>query len=336
MKKNKDIQDPSSNFEDKIIEWIIKKAEGRITVYRPTEEEATPEERKTDLVVKKRAKYKEDILHLKIETTGHLREKNMVVKDVIESDFRVAKNSYLIFAYFDPIERKINDYIWLIPSSEFKKLAVPKDQKTYQPKLRFEAPLTPDEKSKYSPFLIEKEDLVDILLKILVSPEEFEFSQAPRWETKRISIPNLKEFIIEARESTWAVGEGKVGNPRLMGSSQFEYQKANFFYRDIYFDGNKNFAGQEVVYQNQRPVWSMIYFGTSSSKEVTDFLKKSLLKLSQKCRLGQECNFKEEKFKYQDRGGGTIEEFSGQENILKNGEQVYTLNYRGGLISKKT
>ncbi len=316
------------SFEDKIINWIVKKGEGRITIYKPTENEE-----KSDLIIKKRARYKDDILHLRIKTTGKLEKGRIFVKDITESDFRVAKNFYLIFAYFDPVERKINDYLWLVPSTEFQKLAEKKEQDTYQPKLRFEAPLDPKKESKYTPFVIEKEELVDILLKILASPEEFEFAEVPTWETKKVNISALKEFITEARQTTYASGEQSVDSPRLMGSSQFEHQEADFFYRDIYFDGDNNFIGQEIVYQNKKPIWGMIYFGKSTDRETTAFLKKSLLELAEKCRLGEKCEFQEEAFHYLDSGTGTLERFSGEERILKNGKEIYDLSYRGGMIS---
>ena len=52
-----------------------------------------------------------------------------------------------------------------------------------------------------------------------------------------------------------------------------EYQKGDYLYRDIYFSGEENFIGQEVVYQNNSPVWSMVYCGSVEPKEVFDFLK---------------------------------------------------------------
>jgi hypothetical protein len=149
-----------------------------------------------------------------------------------------------------------------------------------------------------------------------------------------ISFEELKKFVAEARKNTYA-GEGEsVKSPFLDGSHQFEYGKDKYFYRDIFFAGEKNFIGQEVIYLNHNPIWSMVYSGSAEPEEITPFLKKSLSVLSEKCRLGERCELKENNLLYKDDGQGTLERFGGQEQIFKQGKEVYKLNYHGGLISK--
>ena len=149
-----------------------------------------------------------------------------------------------------------------------------------------------------------------------------------------INFDELKSFIAEARRNTYA-GDGKrIENPFLAGSVQFEYKKGKYFYRDVYFGGEKNFVGQEVVYQNDKPIWSMVYCGSVEPPEATDFLKKSLSNLSKKCRFGKECELEEDDLKYKDGGEGALERFSGEEEIFIKGENVYKLKYQGGLLLK--
>ncbi len=149
-----------------------------------------------------------------------------------------------------------------------------------------------------------------------------------------INFNELKVFITEARKNTYA-GDGKrTENPFLASSVQLEYKKGEYFYRDIYFGGEKNFVGQEVVYQSDKPVWSMVYCGSAEPPEVTGFLKKSLLNLSEKCRFGGKCEFEENDLKYKDEGEGTIERFDGEEKIFIKEKNVYKLKYQGGLILK--
>ena len=149
-----------------------------------------------------------------------------------------------------------------------------------------------------------------------------------------INFNKLKKFITEARKNTYAGNREPVKNPILAGSSQFEYKKSEYFYRDIYFSGKKNFIGQEVIYLKNKPIWSMIYCGYSEPREVYAFLKKSLLMLSEKCRFGGECKFEENNFQYRDKGKGTIERFDGEEQMFIKRQSVYRLKYQGGLISK--
>ena len=149
-----------------------------------------------------------------------------------------------------------------------------------------------------------------------------------------ISFEELKKFVAEARKNTYA-GEGEsVKSPLLDGSHQLEYEKDKYFYRDIFFTGEKNFIGQEAVYFNGNPIWSMVYSGSAEPKEITPFLKKSLSVLSEKCRFGERYELKENNLLYKDDGQGTLERFGGQEQIFKQGQEVYKLNYHGGSISK--
>ena len=144
----------------------------------------------------------------------------------------------------------------------------------------------------------------------------------------------LKQFIAEARKNTYA-GDGKpIENLLLTGSNQLEHRRGDYFYRDIYFAGKENFIGQEVVYVKNKPIWSMVYVGSAEPPEITDFLKKSLSILAEKCRFNEKCAFEENNFRYRNKGEGRLEQFHGKEAIFMKGEQVYKLIYQGGLISK--
>jgi len=149
-----------------------------------------------------------------------------------------------------------------------------------------------------------------------------------------INFEELKKFAVEARRNTFAGGVKSVENPLLTGSFQLEYGKGDYFYRDIYFSGKDNFIGQEVVYLKNEPIWSMVYCGFAEPPEVSDFLKKSLLNLAEKCRFNEECEYKEGDLKYENEGEGALEQFHGKESISINEEKVYKLKYQGGSILK--
>lgn len=151
---------------------------------------------------------------------------------------------------------------------------------------------------------------------------------------ENVDFGELKKFIAESRRNTYA-GEGKrVETPLLSDSRQLEYKNGKYFYRDIYFDGEDNFAGQEVIYIGDRPVWAMVYCGSAEPDEMTGFLKKSLTQLSEKCRFGGVAEFQEGKFRYKDNGNGSMQRFDGQEMMFIKEKDVYKLIYSGGLIFK--
>jgi hypothetical protein len=152
-----------------------------------------------------------------------------------------------------------------------------------------------------------------------------------------VNLEELEKFIAEARKNTYARGGKPVENPSLAGSYQLEHRKDEYFYRDIYFAGEKNFIGQEVVYLKDEPIWSMVYCGSAEPPEVTDFLKDSLFTLCDSCRFGEgEWEFEDKKkdFRYEYKGEGTLERFHGKEIISIKGEKVYKLRCQGGLILK--
>lgn len=311
-------------IENKIIDWITAKSGGQLTIFKPSNGKGV------DLVAKKRGKYPGEGLNIQVITISE--RNNLYEKDIEEEFLHFDKNCYLIFVYFDLVEQDIKDYLWIVPSLEFRDTA---ETTTLdgRPALRFQVPIELEGESIYNRFLIHRKNLAQILVRILTS-EDFKFPKTKAGVIRSVNLKELKKFITEARDNTYA-GEGNpVDNPRLLGSTQLEYQKRDYFYRDIYFNGEKNFIGQEVIYQDNVPAWSMVYCGSNEPKEAFKFLKKALLNLSEECRFGGKCRFEDDEFLYEDNGEGILERFSGQEKILARGKEIYKLNYLGGLISK--
>lgn len=315
-------------IENKVIDWIAKGSGDRLIVLKGAPASGI------DIVIKKKGEYGDKAINLQIRERQNLEPGNIFREEIQQKGFEPNNDFYLVFVYFDIIEQEISEYIWVVPSLEFRDIAELTIGGEGENILKFEAPLDESQKNKYSKFLINKKNLGKLFLEIITKKGKFEFPEAGFREIRTINLAELKKFISEARRNTYA-GEGvPVDNPRLRGSIQLEYQKGDYAYHDIYFDGKKNFIGQEVVYQDSNPIWSMAYFSTAISKDATDFLKEVLLKLSEKCRLGQECDYGKREFKYEDRGQGILEHFSGEEKIFLKGKEIYKLNYFGGMISK--
>ena len=151
-------------------------------------------------------------------------------------------------------------------------------------------------------------------------------------EKKSINLSSLKEFLCEARRNTYASGASSIGNQRLLASYEFEFQKGDYFYRDVYFSGDEKRMGQEIIYLESKPIWGMNYVGKKLGKLETEFLKESLFKLAEKCRFGGECKYEKRELVYSDKGQGNLDEFFGQEEISVHEKSIYKLNYQGGLI----
>ncbi|MDP2741655.1 MAG: DUF5680 domain-containing protein [bacterium] len=313
------------DVKNKIIDLITSGSGNRLISFKPERDL-----RGADLIVKKRGGYEKNEASFKINSYIGPVENNNLIKDVLQNDFKPDKGFYLIFDYFNEVKREINDYIWVIPSLEFRDIA---EQFIVNGKnvLRFESSLDIENKNRYSKFLVNKKELGKLLIKLFKFGGELDFKDIDL-EEKLINLERLKEFIIEARKDSLFGGSIPADNPRLIGSSQIEFQKGDFFYQNIFFKRQKGIIGQEIVYQNNRPAWGMNYFGSFIQKEVFDFLETSLLKLLKDCRFGQACELERKEFKYKDEGEGKLEKFFGKEQIFLKGKTIYELNYRGGLI----
>jgi len=314
-------------IEDKVIDDINSGVGGRLIIFKP---EKAPFG--ADLAVERRGKYKEKEIYFQINSFVAPAEAKNFVKIFSQESFKADKNFYLLFIYFDEVMQKMSDYVWLIPSLQFIDIVQVVKLSEGKNLLRFETPLDIKQKNKYSKFIINTKELGKTILNALGKGGKFNFKEIDFGEKKIINLESLKEFLCNARRNTYAADATSVDNPRLFASTQLEFQKGNYFYRDVYFSGGKKFIGQEIVYQDSEPIWGMNYFGSQIGKLETNFLKESLFKLAEKCRFGEACEYKKRELKYQDQGQGNLEEFSGEEEIFLEGKSIYKLNYQGGLI----
>ena len=316
-------------IENKVIDCINNGVSGRLIIFKP-EHKALADY----LAVERRGKYSEGAIYFQVNgIVGPIKD-DIFVKDFQEGDIIADKDFYLFFIYFDIVEQKINDYIWLVPALQFEDIAQTIKGPDGKKILRFEAPLDIKNKNKYSKFLVKTQDLGKTILAALEKGGKFDFKDVDFLDKRVINLGSLKEFLCEARKNTYASDGNPVDNPRLLSSSQLEFQRGDYFYRDIYFSGDKNFIGQEIIYQDAKPIWGMNYIGDAIERREVEFLKESLFKLAEKCRLGGSCEHKRREFKYQDSGQGDLREFSGREIIFSAGKKIYKLDYQGGMIVK--
>ncbi|MBF8263796.1 MAG: hypothetical protein HW387_1461 [Parachlamydiales bacterium] len=140
----------------------------------------------------------------------------------------------------------------------------------------------------------------------------------------------LVNFIADARAATYASGK----KAELGEGKHYFFENGEFAYRDIYYDQAKTFQGQEVVFKNNKPIWSFSYRGSVESDErahgIFSFLRQSLRELKLTARLHTVCSSSSGKWNYQCSGLGNFEEFSGQEVIDYEGVRVYLMQYFGG------
>ena len=153
---------------------------------------------------------------------------------------------------------------------------------------------------------------------------------------------NLNQFLVKAKINTYAT-EGEGGEKILDDNCrELIFEDAGFKYRDRYY-GFDPFVGEEIVFEDNKAIWGMNYYGQITSKiiegnlvkDFLDFLKESLRQIPEEIPFRGPKNFKNNDFEYTNQVEGNVERFVGKEKIFYKNEEIYSLDYHGGKIKFK-
>jgi hypothetical protein len=141
-------------------------------------------------------------------------------------------------------------------------------------------------------------------------------------------------FLVRAKRATYASEGGEMVVAALLPEShQLEYAEGPFLYRDVYY-GQERFAGQETVFYNASPIWSMVYAGgmLDESASLGGVLKAALRQVSAARPFRGPETYREGEYAYTDTSYGTVDRFWGEETIILEGHTIYELRYQGGFL----
>jgi hypothetical protein len=158
------------------------------------------------------------------------------------------------------------------------------------------------------------------------------------WTQNADRNATLARFLVEAKKHTYAQGDKAAVKSVLAGTHQLEYAQGPFLYRDIYV-GEAQFAGQEMVYESGKPVWTMSYAGTLppglDSKDVdaaVRLLHIALMRVAAEEPFRGPGRVDDGAYSYTNRVQGKLDSFFGDETISRGGTKLYELHYGGGLV----
>ena len=151
--------------------------------------------------------------------------------------------------------------------------------------------------------------------------------------------PSLADFLVQAKKHTYASqGDSASVKPVLSGTHQLEYSQGPFLYRDIYV-GESTFAGQEMVYESGKPVWTMSYagyippsVGSKDVEAVVKLLHMALMRVPPLEPFRGPRRIDDGAYSYTNRVRGKLDSFFGDETISRGGVKLYELRYGGGLV----
>ena len=121
-------------------------------------------------------------------------------------------------------------------------------------------------------YLISLSDLFGITIDSLVKDDDCQSI-----ESSHISKDELLSFLVKAKKNTYASKKGKINSSRLASHDYF-FQEGKYKYHDS-FVGSSKFSGEEIVYEDDLPVYSMNYYGRVIDEHFQGEFLKEVLKM---------------------------------------------------------
>lgn len=147
-----------------------------------------------------------------------------------------------------------------------------------------------------------------------------------------MDINKIVDFLLVARKNTYAAENNKVDSCRI-NSHDYRYKDKNgFAYLDSFF-GGECFAGEEVVWLYDNPVWSMNYVGRVIGENFNgEFLKEVLMQVSANLPFRGPEIYTKGDYHYHCKVDGEFVWFQGDEEIFYMDERIYNCYFHGGII----
>jgi hypothetical protein len=139
------------------------------------------------------------------------------------------------------------------------------------------------------------------------------------------------KFLIRAKKATYA-GKGSEVDSSRPNSHDLQYSEDDLTYIDTYLGGVK-FAGEEALWKNDIPFWTMNYIGRVIADGFSgDFLKEALLLVPEKYPFRGPLHYVSGDNTYTCAIKGDFNWFCGSEEIVYKGNKVYESIFHGGEI----
>jgi hypothetical protein len=144
---------------------------------------------------------------------------------------------------------------------------------------------------------------------------------------------NVVDFLIKAKKASFAGTGAKVDSSRP-NSRDLQYSDGDLKYIDTYLGGSK-FAGEEALWKNNIPFWSMNYIGRIVEDKFSDnfkFLTEALLNVQEEYPFRGPLEYKNGDYSYYCKINGDFHWFNGIEEIYFKETKIYECMFHGGDI----
>lgn len=141
---------------------------------------------------------------------------------------------------------------------------------------------------------------------------------------------NIAEFLVRAKKTIFAADGPNLESSRP-NSKDIQYVEGDLKYIDTFL-GGANFVGEEGLWKDDLPFWSMNYIGRllSEDSSIFKFLNEALLLVPQEYPYRGPLQYANGDYTYKCTVEGTFNWFSGREEIFYKNNKVYELVFHGG------
>ncbi len=149
----------------------------------------------------------------------------------------------------------------------------------------------------------------------------------------------LCKFLVKAKKSTYASGDNSKKIIESDKSTTLIFEDGDFKYHDNYF-GGEPYGGREVVFFQNQPIYIMVYYGLVS-ESIVDFADVYKVLQGALSLIREEYPYRGPKeyisgdYIYSNNFIGEIDNFSGEEIITLNGQEIYKAKYMGGFVDQR-
>ena len=145
---------------------------------------------------------------------------------------------------------------------------------------------------------------------------------------------SFRAFLLKAKANTYAAQRGFAPSARP-GCTELRYAEGSYEYVDSYA-GERDFSGQELVYVNGKPAWSMNYYGAMLADGLPEgfieTLREALLQVRPEEPYRGCPMYERGPYSYRCSSSGALTMYSGIEEISLGGKPVYRLFFHGGAV----
>jgi hypothetical protein len=144
----------------------------------------------------------------------------------------------------------------------------------------------------------------------------------------------LARFLAKAKAECYSADEETRIRKLERGGSESGFELGELAYLDRWY-GERCFTGEELVWRQGRPCWTMNFYGVTSPEappEFPHFHKRALRRIPFEAPFRGPTLHREGDLVYVNDWTGDVTAFRGVERVFHGDREVYRLEYHGGAL----